>query len=213
MLGLSTGLVYPSPLTGILHTVTASRIGWIQGTSDGTFSTARETGDSGEVEDSVTTGSLQVQYYLTGGGRGNNHRFQRVYLYFDVSGISGVTGGKLYLHSVGGAAEDGIIALRSNAFGGDGGSALHVNDFYNSMSYSAAFTSEIVLNGLNDFEGTGLNSYAAGIINTTDHFIVVLVEHTHDYGDSAGTSVGGVESQVTIRTGGVDVFPYLRLNA
>ena len=111
MLGLSNGLIYPSSPTGVVHTVTTTRIGWIQGVSNETFSTARETGDS--VSDSVTTGQLQVQYFLTEGARGNNHRFQRVYLYFDVSGISGVTGGKLYLHSVGGAAEDGIIALRS----------------------------------------------------------------------------------------------------
>jgi hypothetical protein len=122
-------------------------------------------------------------------------------MYFDTSGITGTVSSatiKIY----GASENDGsAIAVKSTAFGGDGGTALAATDFNNivgfsagsslaglATDYSAAITTtNYSITGYNDFTGTA--DLRADMQNN-NVVIICLMDYTNDYLNSALTSNG-----------------------
>tara|TARA_R110002020_G_scaffold146580_2_gene321229 strand:+ start:463 stop:1116 length:654 start_codon:yes stop_codon:yes gene_type:complete len=171
-----------------MATINISRQGHATGVTNANFNTARGSAAS-SVTDGIT-GDENVQYFHSGRGK----RFQRVFLYFDTSSITGtlsaahidVTGG-----GVSGDPNDTIM-IKSTAFGGDGGTALATTDFFLSLDYSTAYSTE-----LTSFSTSGNNEYtltaaALADIKNNDHFTLAIVEHDSDYTNSDQTNVSDV---------------------
>ena len=100
-------------------------------------------------------------------GGGNTYRVERSYMYFDTSGIAGVvTSATIQIRGYSG--NDGsVIAVKSTAFGGDGGTALSTADFDaivgwtdgtsadgNVTNYSSPITSGWSTSGYNSLNST-----------------------------------------------------------
>ena len=173
-----------------MATINIGRQGMGTGPADSTFSTAR-TGAGASITDGVTgnQGSA-VQYYFST-GRGGAHRFKRVFLYFDTSGITSTLSAAhidMPGYTVSGDPNDTIM-LKSTAFGGDGGTALATSDFYSSIDYSTPYSTELTSYGSGNNEYT-LTAAALADIKNNDHFTLAIVQHDNDYASSAsGSSV------------------------
>ena len=171
-----------------MATINISRQGHGIGVTSGSFSTAR-TSAASSVTDGVT-GNEVVQYFHSGRGK----RFQRVFLYFDTSGITGTLSAAHIDVTGGGTSGDpnDTIMIKSTAFGGDGGTALATSDFYSSLDYSTAYSTE-----LTSFSTSGNNEYtltaaALADIKNNDHFTLAIVEHDSDYTNSDQTNVSDI---------------------
>ena len=197
MLGLSTGLVYPNYIEEGIVPVDVNRTGLIRGTDSTTFSTTRQNGDSNFVTDNVGDNQA-VQYILTSGARGDTNRIQRAYFHFDVSSVSGASSGVFRLTFVSNTAD--LIGIKSTAFGGDGGTALHVNDYFSSLDYSTTYTVELSTGSTGEIDIT-LTSGAITDINNNNDFTMALVEHTHDFGNSVAGSGVSESSSINFPAG------------
>ena len=171
-----------------MATINISRQGHGVGVTSGNFNTAR-TSAASSVTDGVT-GNKVVQYFHSGRGK----RFQRVFLYFDTSGITGTLSAAHIDVKGGGVSGDpnDTIMIKSTAFGGDGGTALATSDFFLSLDYSTAYSTE-----LTSFSTSGNNEYtltaaALADIKNNDHFTLAIVEHDSDYTNSDQTNVSDV---------------------
>jgi len=173
-----------------MATINISRQGHITGATSGNFNTAR-TSEVGlaAVTDGIT-GTGTVQYYHSGRGK----RFQRAFLYFDTSGITGTLSAAHIDVKGGGISGDpnDTIMIKSTAFGGDGGTALATSDFFLSLNYSTAYSTE-----LTSFSNSGNNEYtltaaALADIKNNDHFTLAIVEHDSDYTNSDQTNVSDI---------------------
>ena len=129
-----------------------SNSGWIYRYTTEAWSTIRGA--------STGTGANDGSYYkadairvMSSSGRGGTLNYiGRSYFYFDTSGITGTVASatlKIYGYSTSGAD---VIAVKSDAFGGDGGTGL-VQDDYNNVDYSTPYSSELATwstSGYND---------------------------------------------------------------
>tara|TARA_R100000808_G_C2128517_1_gene138226 strand:- start:873 stop:1412 length:540 start_codon:yes stop_codon:yes gene_type:complete len=120
-------------------------------------------------------------------------------MYFDTSGITGTVSSatiKIY----GYLSNDGsVIAVKSTAFGGDGGTALATTDLDAITGYSTGsslagaatiygpqiLTSSWSTSGYNDFTGT---SDLKADMQNNDVVIICFMDYTNDYLNSAPTS-------------------------
>ena len=171
-----------------MATINISRQGHAIGVTNANFNTARGSAAS-SVTDGIT-GDALVQYFHSGRGK----RFQRVFLYFDTSGITGTLSAAHIDVKGGGVSGDpnDTIMIKSTAFGGDGGTALATSDFFLSLDYSTAYSTE-----LTSFSTSGNNEYtltaaALADIKNNDHFTLAIVEHDSDYTNSDQTNVSDV---------------------
>ena len=124
----------------------------------------------------------------------------RAFFYFDTSAITGtVSGGTLSIY---GGANSGSnpIVVKSDAFGGDGGTALNGADFDampgfsagNSMAgnvttYSTGAITSWSTSGYNEFT---LTAQAMADIQNNDFFIVAVVDYDYDYLNVQPSSIG-----------------------
>jgi len=143
---------------------------------------------------------------FSGRGGGATFRVERSFIYFDTSGVTGTVGSAQF-ELVGSSGDDGsIIAVKSNAFGGDGGTALAKSDFDampgwadgesqegNVTAYSAAAA----------FESSGTwSTNSANVLASTsdllddiknnDVVIVCFINYTYDYLNVTIPSAGTV---------------------
>ena len=149
----------------------------------------------------VASSNFTAVHRFAGRGGGNIYRVERSFIYFDTSGITG-TVAEAQFELVGTTGADGsIIAVKSTAFGGDGGTALNKADFDamggwtdgasqagNVTNYSAAFESTSgtwSTSGVNTLEGT--EDLLADMKNN-DIVIVCFMDYTYDYLNVAPTS-------------------------
>ena len=169
-----------------------------------TWAGTRDANAGGSVTTTeVTSGNFTAVNMFSGRGGGNTFRVERSFMYFDTSGITGtVASAKFEL--VGSTAADGsVIAVKSTAFGGDGGTALSTADFDampgwtdgasqagNVTNYSAAFESTsdtwsvVSQNNL-----TGTSDLLVDMKNN-DVVIVCFLDYTNDYLNVTPTSTG-----------------------
>ena len=132
-------------------------------------------------------------------GGGNYYVVGRSFMVFDTSGITG-TVASATLSIYGYTANDGsIIAVKSTAFGGDGGTALNVDDINAISGWSAGsslagsatvYGSQILTtswstSGYNDFTAT---SDLLTDMKNNNVVIICFMDYTNDYLNSALTS-------------------------
>ena len=179
--------------------------------------------------DSVTTNATQNSIYLyfkqPGRGGGSIYTVRRSFFYFDTSGItSTVSSATFNLFRTGLTPTGDAILVKSNAFGGDGLTALSTNDHDafpgfsagNTMSgnvtdYSQKFTmANVWTSGLSySSGGVTLNSDALSDMVSNDYLIFALVNSDYDYKniDPAGSTVGSLAPFYTTDFTGTDRDP------
>jgi len=168
-----------------MATIDASKAGYVVGQASTTFATSRQNGSS--VVSAPTNDQINPIMYKGTSGRGSlTHAIRRTFLYFDTSGLTGtISNASLNIEGVTNHTAN-VIVLKSTAFGGDGGTALATSDFFSTIDYSTAYSSEYdwVL-GTNDID---LNSGANTDIQNDNAFICAIVESSGDYSNTAATS-------------------------
>ena len=167
-----------------MPTLTPSRVGNAIGFNSN-FTTARQT--SNVVSDGTFSNTAAISYQFSAGRGGGTHRFQRSYIHFDVSSVTG-TVSSITLNIRGNTnTNSDVIVLKSTAFGGDGGTALSSADYFTNTDYSTAYSAEVTSwsTGTNIIT---LNSTAESDIQNNDDFIIALVNHNNDFSNTAATS-------------------------
>jgi len=165
-----------------MPTINVNRKGDATGTVSSNFNTAR-TSNAASVTDGTTNNNFPVQYFKSSGRGGGTIRFKRAFLHFDTSSITGtlsaahidIDGG-----SFGGPDPNDTIMVKSTAFGGDGGTALATTDFYSSIDYSTAYSTELTSWSTSNNEYT-LTAAALADIKNNDNFTLAIIEHDSDY--------------------------------
>jgi len=184
-----------------MPTLTVSTTAHIRGSTNSTFSNAREDNGSFIVNGGSGNVNPAVEYIFSSGRGGGTHRMHRTYLDFDTSGISGtVSSATLNIESLGSNSGD-IIGLKTTAFGGSGGGTLSAASFFSTIDYTTAYTAEI-----STWEaGAGksaannaitLNSTARSDMQNNARLQIALVNHTYDYANSGAS--GAVTEQNAI---------------
>ena len=162
--------------------------------SQSSWANARDNnGSSGGVSTSASANSsfTLVSRSATRGG-GSAYGIGRSFMYFDTSGITGtVATATIKIHGYTG--NDGsIIAVKSTAFGGDGGTALASTDLDNISGFSAGssldgnatvyapqiLTTSWSTSGYNDMTGT---SDLKADMQNNNVVIICFMDYTNDY--------------------------------
>jgi len=171
-----------------MATVYASNSGYIYKYAAGTWAAIRGA-TTGAAYNAPSSGRnyYAMSVYHTGGRGGNVYRVQRSYLYFDTSSITGtLSEATLKVYGYSQTSAD-IIVVKSDAYGGDGGTALASGDFDN-LDFSTAYSSQVSTWSTSGYNDIALNATALTDIKDDDAFIVCIIEHDHDYSDSAPSS-------------------------
>ena len=178
MLGLSAGLHYPKFTSSIIR-LNVGRKGFIQGVSNSNFTTAHQMPNASSIADTAT-GTKTIQYLQTSSRGGTSHRFQRIYLYFNVSGVSTISSAKLEL-KFSSTPDANLILIPSTAFGGDGGTALGALDYFVNSDYtSAPYSDSYTVDGTSGVKAIPLSAAGVNAINNNDSFITALIEYDVD---------------------------------
>ena len=185
-------LIYSNSADGYIYT--------IESPGGAGFSGARDD-NTGDVKSTTLTGgnaAFTAVYRFGSRGGTPPYRVHRSFAFFDTSGVTGTVASaqfEIYGYSSGGSAgtTGSIIAVKSNAFGGDGGTALALADFDaipgwtdgasqagNVTNYSAQFvtgdgwstSSANVLTGTSDLKADMQNNNIV---------IVCFMNYTNDY--------------------------------
>ena len=157
-------------------------------------------GASVNVTDVTSNSFTAVSKFASRGG-GSSFRVERSFMYFDTSGITGtVASANFKIIGSSGPSDGSVIAVKSNAFGGDGGTALSTADFDaipgwtdgasqagNVTNYSVAVTS--------GWNGGNVNTFAAtsdllADMKNNNVVIVCFLDYTNDYLNVEPTSAG-----------------------
>ena len=175
--------------------------GWIRSGNQSSWAAARDitSGDTPDTNDSYTAYPVDASRFASRGG-GSSYRVIRSFMYFNTSGITSAVSSatiKLYGYN---QSSGSIIAVKSTAFGGDGGTALAAGDIdampgwttgasaaSNVTTYSSQITSGWSTSGYNDLTGT---SDLRSDMQNNNVVIICLMNYTHDYLNSALTSNG-----------------------
>lgn len=168
-----------------MATVIAGRWGYINGSTDLDFGTARSTGFGTSANPSSNIDN--VTYFSRVSGRGSpSYTFRRTYAYFNVSSYTGIISNiSLNIAGyIGGSTTAGIRVIPSTAaFGGDGSSDLITSEFFAGLQYGTPYndSSYTWTTGANAIT---LNSTAATDIQNNNAFIVALVQDDADFTNS-----------------------------
>ena len=174
----------------------------IANVNDGTVSINSQTShanardaDSG----TATAVSSTIQSNAASYGRSNTrgggfaYSVRRSFFYFDTSTISSnVTSATLRFRGQGSNSNADIIVMKSDAFGGDGGTALADTDFNaivgqtdgESMAVSSGcveYSGEVATWNTSDINSITLTAAALSDMESDDFFIIALIEFDHDY--------------------------------
>ena len=181
--------------------------GHIQGSQGATWAGARDdsTGDSPIIVNSSYSSFTAVSRFASRGG-GNTYRITRSFMYFDTSGITG-TVSSATIKIRGATGNDGsVIAVKSTAFGGDGGTTLAAADLDAITGYSAGsslagaatvYGPQILTSSWNtsDYNDMAGSSDLLTDMKNDDVVIICFMDYTNDYLNSA------VSSNVTYNIG------------
>ena len=172
-----------------MSTINAGRVGYIIGTGGSSFATSR-TANGSAVTDSPTGNELNpIQSFYNSGRGGGTYRQTRTYIYFDTSGITGtVTSATLKITSPTSTTTSDVIVLNGqNAFGGDGNTALNVDDFdeVNMAGINEAFSSQFTPWVASSVNSISLNSNALSALSSDNDTVMGVMNYTNDYQNSA----------------------------
>ena len=179
-----------------MPTLNTSKTGVGLGQSSTTFATARQNGSS-VTSNPGGTFSTAIQYTGTSGRGSLTHNIRRTFLYFDTSGLTGtISNTSLNIRGNTNESAD-VIVLKSTAFGGDGSSNIVASDFFSTIDFSTAYSSEYDSWDASGDNDISLNSTANTDIQNNDAFICAIVEHSHDYGGGGGSAASSATSNVS----------------
>lgn len=169
-----------------MPTINVNRQGHATGVTSGNFNTAR-TSNASSVTDGISA-TRSIQYFSSGRGK----RFQRAFLHFDTSGITGTLSAAHIDVTGGGSSPDpnDTIMIKSTAFGGDGGTALATSDFYSSLDYSTAYSTELTTWNASSNNEYTLTAAALADIKNNDNFTIAIINNDADF---ANTDTGTVD--------------------
>ena len=170
-----------------MPTINVNRTGHGRSSASSSFSTAR-TGAAASVIDGLS-GDHNVQFFT-----GRSKRFDRIFLHFDTSGITGTVSAAHIDIDGGGSSVDpnDTIMIKSTAFGGDGGTALATSDMFSSLDYSTAYSTELTSWNASTNNEYTLTAAALADIKNNDNFILAIVDHDNDYSNSSSTATSDV---------------------
>ena len=145
---------------------------------------------------SDATGDNGVAVYGFAGRGATQFRIHRSFFFFDTSGITGtVSSATLSILFQGVRLNDAnAIVVKSDAFGGDGSSALAADDF-NNLDFSTAYSGEIDTSNLSTYTNITLNSTALTDMQNNDELIIAIINYDYDYSNvepSAGNNQVGI---------------------
>tara|TARA_A100001391_G_scaffold161099_1_gene119925 strand:+ start:165 stop:845 length:681 start_codon:yes stop_codon:yes gene_type:complete len=170
-----------------MPTVNANRVGSAIGVGSGTFSTARESNAETVVDNPTNTDTNTIQHFFDTGRGGGTHKIRRVFIHFDTSGISvAPQDATLNIQGATNTSAD-VIVVKSTAMSGDGSTALAASEFFSSIDYSTAYSSE-VSSWSTSANNITLNSTALTDIGNNNNFTVAVIEHDSDFQNTANTS-------------------------
>ena len=170
-----------------MPTINVNRTGHGRSPASSSFSTAR-TGAAASVIDGLS-GDHNVQFFT-----GRSKRFDRIFLHFDTSGITGTVSAAHIDIDGGGSSVDpnDTLMIKSTAFGGDGGTALATSDMFSSLDYSTAYSTELTSWNASTNNEYTLTAAALADIKNNDNFILAIVDHDNDYSNSSSTATSDV---------------------
>ena len=167
--------------------------GFVTSPQDSTHASARDAATGNSAADNVNLSTAGISYQRATKGS-TSYIVRRSFFYFDTTTISDtVTAATLSIY--GHTNNSGmVIAIKSTAFGGDGGTALSVGDYDSFPGFTAGGTDSMSGNvtdyssvygawntsGYNDIS---LNSNAFTDIQNNNAFIVAVIQYTNDYLD------------------------------
>jgi len=189
-----------------MPTLNPTHKGYIQGTVDTTQAAARDEA-SGTHIDATGVETSAIQWFRSSGRGGGTMRYTRTFLCFDTSGITSTVSSCTLNVAGGGTYETGDVqCVKSDAFGGDGATNLHDDDF-NNVNFSAVYSSSF--GGITwDMDGNNaftLNSSALTSMKNNDVLIMALIEADSDFPD---TDTGDGNWTASIDFGGTIQLDY-----
>ena len=173
--------------------------GWISSGTQSSWAAARDitSGGTPDVNDTATSFPIRSSKFASRGG-GSTYQVTRSFMWFDTSGITGTVSAATIKIRGYNQTNGSIIAVKSTAFGGDGGTALAAGDIDampgwttgasaagNVTNYSSQIASGWSASGYNDLAST---SDLRSDMQNNNVVIICLMDYTHDYLNSALTS-------------------------
>ena len=154
--------------------------------------------------------SVGIKYFKTSGRGAATVNIARSFFFFDTSGVTGTLSSATLSIDVGNNASDvDIIPIKSDAFGGDGGTAL-ANDDFNNVDFSTPYASQTTDHPENEIVTFTLNATALADIKNNNAFIVALLEFDGDFSNSEPVSDVNKTLNITFsETGGTSTDPKL----
>ena len=156
------------------------------------------------------TSTVGIKYFKTSGRGAATVNIARSFFFFDTSGVTGTVSSATLSITVGnniGSVD--IIPIKSDAFGGDGGTALANADF-NNVDFSTPYASQTTDHPASETVTFTLNATALTDIKNNNAFIVALLGFDRDFSDSEpGSDVNETLAIVFSETGGTSTDPKL----
>ena len=170
-----------------MPTINAGKKGFIYTiAADPNFTKQRETGSAISTN---PTGNEAIAFsFLRSDSRGGaSYKFYRTFIYFDTSTITTTpSAARIEIEGEANGTGDYII-VSSSAFGGDGQSTLAGGDYFDSLNYSAPYSSEFTSWNTSGTNLLSLNSTALADIENNNYFICAIIDHDYDYNNNSGT--------------------------
>ena len=169
--------------------------GYIDSGNQSSHANARGASSGGTTSTSISSQPEAVRYFKSSGRGATAYFIRRTFLWFDTSLITGtLSEATLKVYPSINACD--IIAVKSDAFGGDGSASLANADF-NNVDFSTAYSAEIPSGdlGAGAYRDIALNSTALADIKNNDVIIISLINYHEDH---LNTEPGG---DVNIRFG------------
>tara|TARA_R110000744_G_scaffold152241_1_gene266223 strand:+ start:35 stop:742 length:708 start_codon:yes stop_codon:yes gene_type:complete len=175
-----------------MPTIDASRVGYIVGTGGSSFATSRTANGSNVYDSPSISYTNPIQSFYSSGRGGGTYRQSRTYIYFDTSGIHGtVTSATLKIKSHSANTTSDVIVMNGfNAFGGDGNTALNVDDFneVNAAGASEAFSADFTPWVASSINAIPLTAKAFLALVADDDTVLCVMNYTNDEQDVAPTT-------------------------
>jgi|8_EtaG_2_1085327.scaffolds.fasta_scaffold05179_3 hypothetical protein len=172
-----------------MPTVNAGKYGYIVGTVDGSWTTARTSGNT--AYNQPPTNFYPTQVRVTTGRGGTSYWVRRFFAAFDVSAYaSGYTISDLtfnFRSDDAGAGSVGGIVVKSTAQG-DADTDLSTSDFYSDVDFSTSYSSNFNWPDSDSDIEVDLNSTAVTQFSNS-YLRIAVVEYEYDY---ENTTPGGI---------------------
>jgi len=178
--------------------------GWISSNNQSSWAAARDitSGATPDINDNYTAYPIMSARFGSRGG-GNTYKVVRSFMWFDTSGITGPVGAATIKIRGYNQNTGTIIAVKSTAFGGDGGTLLAPGDIdampgwttgasaegnvtkYSSPAIGSGMATTWNTGGYNDLAST---SDLRSDMQNNDVVIICLMDYTYDFTNTAHTS-------------------------